>query len=97
MSQADYYRALREGLVKQADQFSTPAPPKNLTPRYRIRAGTRVEVSDMLKPGWRKHTTRQELGFERCERYANGYYEFREKTWVIRVYRSLVVHREDLL
>ncbi len=96
MSQADYYAALRSGLVRQADQFSTPPPAKNTTPRFLVRAGTRVEVSDMLRPGWRRHTTKMDLRFERYERYADKHYEFREKTWVVRVHRSKVIHREDV-
>lgn len=75
-----------------------PSRPPVAMPRFRVPAGTPCRVSKLTPLAWRDHVTRQELAFERFERYDAGakVYEFRSQGWLIRVHRSRVIHREDL-
>jgi hypothetical protein len=83
-------------------QLLCPPPTKepNKTPRFAIKMGTKVSIAriDEKHDCWEDYTTKQELGFEKFERYDKEFkhYHFRVKAWIICVHRSQVIHREDL-
>jgi hypothetical protein len=86
------------GSERQRREQGGCRPPKhapNTTPRYLVRAGTRVEVRRADRNNWSEYVTQQDASFERHLRYDNRHYYFREGAYELRVHRSLVRHRAD--
>ena len=86
------------GSERQRREQGVCRPPKhkpNTTPRFMVRAGTRVEVRRADRNRWFEYVTQRDLRFERRLRYADYHYFFREGAYELRVHRSRVDHRAD--
>lgn len=75
---------------------SPPSVATRFTPRFRIPAGTAVQVCEVVDSGkhWMNYTTKREIGFERYEYAECGEYVFRESGYFVRVRFNRVIQRK---
>lgn len=69
-----------------------PSKPPSKQSRFFIPRGVSCAVRRVEESEWRGHVTTADHGFDRYERYDDGYYEFRLKGWLMLV-RSKYVRR----
>ena len=74
-----------------------PTKPAVKQARFTIPAGTALDIQDLREWEWQPYTTKQQLSFERFEKYDAEFkcYQFRFQGFLIMVHRSKVKHRED--
>lgn len=96
-----YQRALQEGIAGNGPLFPERKRQSRKQPRYLIPSGTTCGIRrvEEQKEEWREYNTKQDIWFERYERYetteTGNFYHFRESGWLMVVHRRFVIHRED--